>query len=123
MDRPRPLALLAPTRRKLALAAGLFLVFPLLFALSRIPHQVDVLDVRLRSRELLHLLVGVPMRLFDAVTASRFASKSEAMLVFPTVVQLAAAAVLDALLFYVLACAWVHWRGRRRGGLHAAKGS
>ncbi|HEX6885227.1 MAG TPA: hypothetical protein VF530_17770 [Planctomycetota bacterium] len=109
-------AWLAPTRRKLALAAGGFLVFPLLLALHAIPGRWDVLDLGQVADGLLFLLLGVPVRAFDALTGSAFASRSEAFLRFPTTIQLAAAATADAVLFYLLACAWVRWRERRAHG-------
>jgi len=110
-----PGAWLVPTRRKLALTAGGFLVFPLLLALRAIPARWDVLDLGQLAGSLLFLLLGVPVRAFDALTGSAFASRSEAFLRFPTPIQLAAAALADAALFYLLACAWVRWRERDRG--------
>lgn len=107
---------LAPTRRKLALTAIGFAVFPALFLLRAIPPQWDLLDLREWSGVLFGFLVGVPIALFDAVTRSAFASTSEGFLHFPSLAQLAAAAVGDALAFYLVACGWVHWRARRVRG-------
>jgi len=105
---------LAPTRRKLALTAAGFAIFPVLLALRAIPARWDLLDLKPWSGRILFLLLGVPVRLFDAVTGSAFASHSEAFLVFPTLPQLAAALLADAFLFYLLACAWVARGARRR---------
>lgn len=107
-------AYLAPTCAKLALTAACFALFPVCLALSKIPHTWDVLDLRLAGRAVIGLLLGVPIRLFDLATGSAFAPRSEAFLVFPSLPQLAAALVADAALFYLLACAWIHLRARRR---------
>jgi hypothetical protein len=109
-------AFLRPTRRKLALSATGFLLLPALFWLRQIPGRLDILDLRQASEALLFLLLGLPVRLFDALTGSAFASRSEAFIGFPTLAQLAAAFVADALLFYLLACAWVRWREARAHG-------
>lgn len=109
-------SLLAPTRRKLATAAAGFAIFPVLLALRAIPARWDLLDLKDWSERILGLLLGVPIRLFDAATGSAFASRSEAFLVFPTLPQVAAALLADAFVFYLVACAWVarSARGRRR---------
>ncbi len=109
-------AFLRPTRAKLARTAAGFLVYPVCLALSKVPHEWDILDLRLAGRALIGFLLGVPIRLFDLATGSAFAPKSEAFLVFPSLPQVVAALVADAALFYLLACTWIHLRARREGG-------
>lgn len=105
-------AALAPTRAKLAITAGCFLIFPAVMVLRAIPPQWDILDLRELSGMIPALLVGVPIRLFDHLTGSAFASKSEGFLAFPSLPELAVALLADVLLFYSIACAWVLWRAR-----------
>jgi hypothetical protein len=107
-------AYLAPTRAKLALTAACFALFPVCIALGKIPHTWDILDMRQAGRAVIGLLLVVPIRLFDLVTGSALAPRSEAFVVFPSLPQLAAALVADAALFYLLACTWIHLRARRR---------
>ncbi len=107
---------LGPTRGKLARTAACFLVFPACLALSKVPHEWDLLDLRQAGRALIGLLFGVPIRLFDLATGSAFAPRSEAFLVFPSTPQVVAALVADAALFYLLACTWIHLRARRQAG-------
>src|SRR5262245_53582395 len=109
-------AFLTPTRGKLARTAACFLVFPVCLALSKVPHEWDLLDLRLAARALIGFLFGVPIRLFDLATGSAFAPRSEAFLVFPSMPQVVAALVADAALFYLLACIWLHLRRRRQAG-------
>ena len=104
--------LLSPTRRKLALTAGGFLLFPVLVLLRRIPSRWDLLDLREVSELILYLMLGFPIRLFDVLTGSAFVSRGEGFIRFPSTIQLAAAALANALFFYLLACAWVRWRTR-----------
>ena len=105
---------LAPTRAKVAITAGCFLLFPAVMLLRAIPPQLDLLDLRQWSGMIPALLVGVPIRLFNLLTGSAFASRSEGFLALPNVPELAAAFLADVLLFYLIACTWVHWRARRR---------
>lgn len=107
-------SLLAPTRRKLALAAAGFAIFPALLALRAIPARWDLLDLGEWSGRILGLLLGVPIRLFDAATGSAFASRGEGFLGFPSLLELAAVVLADAVLFYLVACALVARGARRR---------
>jgi len=118
----KPLAVLAPTLRKLARTAAGFAVFPIALAATCVPPEWDVLDLRSLGRGLIGLLLGVPIRGFDLLTASAFAPRSESFLVLPTLPQVAAALAADAVLFYALACAWERVRETRGHGT-AAQGS
>lgn len=102
-----------PTRTKLTITVGCFLIFPVVVALRAIPAEWDILNLREWSGGLLMLLVGVPIRGFDLLTGSAFASRSEGFLAFPSLPELGAALFADVLFFYILSCAWVHWRTRR----------
>lgn len=106
-------AAFAPTRTKVAITAGCFLIFPAVLVLRAIPPQWDLLDLREWSGMIPALLVGVPIQLFDLLTGSAFASRSEGFLAFPSLPELAFALLADVLLFYLIACTWVHWRARR----------
>jgi hypothetical protein len=108
------MAFLSPTKGKLVRALVVASVLPVAFALQEIPVAWDVLDLRQLARVVLAGLLGGPVRLFDLLTDSAFAPRSEGFIVFPTLPQIAFALACDALLFYVVACAWVAWRRRRR---------
>jgi hypothetical protein len=107
---------LAPTRRKLRWTALVLMVLPASFLLRTIPHPWDVLDLRLLGGQILFLLLGVPIRLLDALTDSAFAQKGEGFLRFPSATQVAFALCADLLLFYVVACVIVRCRERRDRG-------
>ena len=107
------MAFLSPSKEKLARALVLASVLPLAFFSGCIPPSMDLLDLRPLGRSVIRGLVGAPIWLFDRMTDSAFAPRSEAFIVFPSTTQCVFALACDALLFYVLACAWVAWRRRR----------
>jgi hypothetical protein len=108
------MAFLSPTKEKLVRGLIVASVLPVAFALQEIPAAWDVLDLRQLARAVLAGLLGGPVRLFDLLTDSAFAPRSEGFIVFPTLPQIAFALACDALLFYLAACTWVAWRRRRR---------
>ena len=107
-------ALLAPTRRKLSWTLVGLLVLPGCFLLRAIPAQWDLLDLRNVADLVLGMLLGVPIRIFDAVTDSAFAARSEGFLGFPSIPEVAFALCANVLLFYVIACLGTCWHQRRR---------
>ena len=110
------MAFLSPTKEKLARTLVVASILPVAFALQSIPVAWDVLDLRQLARTVLGGLLGGPVRLLDLLTNSAFAPHTEGFIVFPTLPQIAFALACDGLLFYLVACAWVSWRRRRRRG-------
>src|SRR5262245_14864807 len=109
------MAFLSPSKEKLLRTLIVASILPVAFVLLQIPVTWDLLDLRQLGRAILAVLLAVPIRLLDRVTGSAFAPRSEAFIVFPSLVQVVFALVCDALLFYLLACTWVAWRRRPRG--------
>ncbi len=107
------MAFLTLSREKLVRTLVLCAVLPGAFLLASIPPSADLLDLRPLGRAIAGGLLGGPIRALDLVTDSAFAPRSEAFLVFPSTIQLGFALACDVLFFYLLACAWVGWRGAR----------
>jgi hypothetical protein len=108
-------AFLAPTRRKISWTLLGLLVLPGCLLLRTIPVQWDLLDLREAGGLVLGLLFGVPIWIFDLVTGSAFAAKSEGFLRFPSLAELLSALVGNLLLFYLISCTAVrYWERRRR---------
>lgn len=107
------MSFLSPTRDKLFRTLVLFSILPCALFSRRIPAAWDLLDLGDLGGALIYGLMGVPIRLLDKATGSAFAPRSEAFIVFPSLPQVAFALLCDAILFYVLACAWAGWRRRR----------
>jgi hypothetical protein len=83
-----------------------------LFFLRLIPFRADLFDLRRLPEIPLRLLVAWPIRLFDFLTAHRFAPHGEGFLVFPDTPQLLFAFAFDVTVFYLLACTITAWRSR-----------
>ncbi len=107
-------AFLAPTRRKLSWTVIGLMVLPGCFLLRTIPVQWDLLDLRETGGLVLGLLFGVPIWIFDFVTGSAFAAKSEGFLRFPSLAELLSALVANLLFFYLISCTAVRFWERRR---------
>ncbi|MFT5050000.1 MAG: hypothetical protein ACI8QZ_001393 [Chlamydiales bacterium] len=103
---------LTPTARKLHGALLGLLILPGAFMLRAVPVQWDLLELGGLGGLILGLLLGVPLRIFDTLTDSAFASRAEGFLVFPSVAELAFALAADLLLFYLISCAVVRVRAR-----------
>ena len=116
------MAFLTLSREKLVRTLVLCAVLPGAFLLGSIPPSLDLLDLRQLGRALAGGLIGGPIRALDLLTDSAFAPRSEGFLVFPSTIQLGFALACDVLLFYLFACAWVRWRGRRGGPSVGAMG-
>ena len=106
-------AFLAPTRRKLSWTLFGLLVLPGCLLLRAIPVQWDLLDLRDLGGLVLGLLLGVPIQVFNFVTGSAFAAKSEGFLRFPSLTEVVFALVANLLFFYLISCAAVRFWGRR----------
>ncbi len=84
-----------------------------LFFLRLIPVQVDLLGLRKIPRLVATVMVRWPIQLFDLLTQRRFAPRSEAFIVFPTIEQLGFAVLFDLMVFYLLACAITACRAKK----------
>ncbi len=104
------MAFLAPTRRKLVATAACFLVYPIGFALRTVPPRWDLLDLRELGGLVLGVALGWPLRAFDALTGSAFATSSESFLAFPSGAEMLGALALELAAFYLIACVWTQRR-------------
>jgi hypothetical protein len=99
------LAFFQPTQRKVKVAALIFAGSVTVLIVSRfIPPELDILDLRDLIGQLMGIIFGWPIRLFDFITGSAFAPKECFTLCFPALVQVVVAFIADSLLFYLVAC-------------------
>ena len=101
------------TKGKLARACLLACSLPLAVLLRTIPREWDVLDLAEIASGFLRVMVGGPIFVFDLLTGSAFAPRSEGFLVFPSTTQLLFALLANALVFYGIACVWDRVSTRR----------
>ncbi len=103
---------LAPTRSVLTGTLLGLLTLPGAFLLRAMPVQWDLLDFRTLGDLVLGALLGVPIQIFDTVTVSAYAARSEGFLGFPSLAELAFALCANVLFFYLLACGVTWYRAR-----------
>ncbi len=103
---------LTPTRSKLTGTLLGLLTLPGMLLLSAISVEWDLLDLRDLGDLVLGVLLGVPIQIFDAVTGSAFAARTEGFLGFPSAPELGFALCANVLFFYLLACGGTWYRAR-----------
>jgi hypothetical protein len=113
--------LISPTPRKVFWTFLIHACAAATLLLRMIPVQYDILDLRELPGLVMVLFLGVPIRIFDAVTWWRFASTGEGFLVFPSGVELLAAVAIDIAAVYLLVC--IVFRLKERGSGKESGGS
>ena len=117
----QPGGLFFPSRRKLSWTFLVLAAAAATILLRMIPVQYDILDLREVPGFVMALFLGLPIRLFDAVTGGRFGSKGEGFLVYPSEAELLAALIIDIAATYVVVCILLRLRDGRAGD--ASEGS
>ena len=92
---------LTPTRSKLTGTLLGLLTLPGMLLLRALPVEWDLLDLRDLGNLVLGVLLGVPIQIFDAVTGSAFAARTEGFLGFPSLPELGFALCANVLFFYL----------------------
>ena len=107
--------LFSPTPKKILWTVLVPVFAAATLLLRMIPVEYDILDLREIPGFVMALFLGVPIRIFDAVTGGNFASKGEGFLVFPSGAELLGALAIAMATVYLIVCIVFRLKEKRPG--------